>query len=40
MPHIGGVMGIIDTVKDVDVLVQKTDNIDLVKHVLALQTQA
>lgn len=33
-------MGIIDTVKDVAVLVQKADNIQLVKHVLALQTQA
>lgn len=33
-------MGIIDTVKDVAILVQKADNIDLVKHVLALQTQA
>lgn len=32
-------MGLIDTVKDVAVLVQKADNIDLVKHVLALQTQ-
>ena len=32
-------MGIIDTVKDVAVLVQKADNIDLVKHVLALQIQ-
>ena len=39
MPHIGGAVGIIDTVKDVAVLVQKADNIDLVKHVLALQTQ-
>lgn len=33
-------MGIIDTAKDVAILVQKADNIDLVKHVLALQTQA
>lgn len=33
-------MGIIETIKDVAVLVQKADNIDLVKHVLALQTQA
>lgn len=33
-------MGIIDTVKDVAILVQKADNIDLVKRVLALQTQA
>ncbi len=33
-------MGIIDTIKDVVSLVQKADNIDLVKHVLALQTQA
>jgi len=32
-------VGIIDTVKDVAILVQKADNIDLVKHVLALQTQ-
>lgn len=32
-------MGIIDTVRDVAVLVQKADNIDLLKHVLALQTQ-
>jgi len=32
-------MSIIDTVKDVAILVQKADNIDLVKHVLALQTQ-
>jgi hypothetical protein len=30
-------MGVIDTVKDVALLVQKVDNIDLVKHVLALQ---
>lgn len=36
----GGTMGIIDTVKEVAVLVQKADNIELVKHVLALQTQA
>jgi len=33
-------MGIIETIKDVVTLVQKADNIDLVKHVLALQTQA
>lgn len=33
-------MGLIDTVKDVATLVQKTDNIEIVKHVLALQTQA
>jgi len=33
-------VGIIETIKDVAVLVQKADNIDLVKHVLALQTQA
>lgn len=33
-------MGLIDTLKDVAVLVQKADNIDLVKNVLALQTQA
>ena len=32
-------MGLIDTIKDVAVLVQKDDNIELVKHVLALQTQ-
>ena len=32
-------MGIVDTIKDVAVLVQKADNIELVKHVLALQTQ-
>ena len=33
-------MGLIDTLKDVAMLVQKADNIELVKHVLALQTQA
>ncbi|MBI3697636.1 MAG: hypothetical protein HY238_22735 [Acidobacteria bacterium] len=33
-------MGFVDTVKDVVTLVQKTDNIELVKHVLSLQTQA
>ena len=33
-------MGIVDTLKDVVTLVQKTDNIELVKQVLALQTQA
>ena len=32
-------MGLIDTVKDVAVLVQKADNIELLKHVLALQIQ-
>ncbi len=30
-------MGILDTLKDVVTLVQKTDNIELVKQVLALQ---
>ena len=33
-------MGIVDTLKDVATLVQKTDNIELVKHILSLQTQA
>lgn len=33
-------MGFVDTLKDVVTLVQKTDNIELVKHVLSLQTQA
>ena len=33
-------MGIVDTLKDVVTLVQKTDNIELVKQVLALQSQA
>lgn len=33
-------MGILDTVKDVAVLIQKADNIELVKQVLALQIQA
>jgi hypothetical protein len=32
-------MGIIDTLKDVVVLVQKTDNIDVVRQVIALQGQ-
>ena len=33
-------MSIVDTLKDVVTLVQKTDNIELVKHILSLQTQA
>jgi hypothetical protein len=33
-------MGVIDTLKDVVTLVQKADNIELVKQVLALQSQA
>ena len=33
-------MGIVETLKDVATLVQKTDNIELVKQVLALQGQA
>jgi len=33
-------MGIVDTLKDVVTLVQRTDNIELVKQVLSLQTQA
>jgi hypothetical protein len=33
-------MGLVDTLKDVVTLVQKTDNIELVKQVLALQSQA
>jgi len=33
-------MGIVETLKDIVTLVQKTDNIDLVKQVLSLQTQA
>jgi len=33
-------MGFIETLKDAVTLVQKTDNIDLVKQMLALQTQA
>ena len=33
-------MGLIDTIKDVLVLVQKSDNLDLLKKVLDLQTQA
>ena len=33
-------MGIFDTLKDLAVLVQKTDNIELVKNVMSLQTQA
>ncbi len=33
-------MGLVETIKDVATLVQKTDNIELVKHVLSLQTQA
>jgi hypothetical protein len=33
-------MGLIDTIKDVVTLVQKADNIELVKQVLALQSQA
>lgn len=32
-------MTILDTIKDVVAVVQKADNIDLMKHVLALQTQ-
>ncbi len=32
-------MGLVDTLKDVVILVQKTDNIELVKHVLSLQSQ-
>jgi hypothetical protein len=32
-------MGIVETMKDVLVLVQKTDNIDLVKQILSLQVQ-
>jgi regulator of replication initiation timing len=31
-------MGILDTAKDVITLVQKADNLELVKQVLALQT--
>jgi hypothetical protein len=31
-------MGIIDTLKDVATLVQKTDNIELTKEIIALQT--
>lgn len=33
-------MGIVDTLKDVVTLVQKTDNIELVKQLLSFQTQA
>jgi hypothetical protein len=33
-------MGILDTVKDVAILIQKADNIELVKQVMALQIQA
>lgn len=33
-------MGLLDTLKDVVVLVQKADNIELVKQVLGLQMQA
>ena len=33
-------MGLIDTVKDVVLLVQKTDNVELLKNVLSLQSQA
>ena len=33
-------MGLVDTLKDIVTLVQKTDNIDLVKRVLSLQTEA
>jgi hypothetical protein len=33
-------MGLIETVKDVVSLVQKADNIDLMKQVMSLQTQA
>jgi hypothetical protein len=33
-------MGIVDTLKDMVTLVQKTDNIDLVKQVLSVQAQA
>ena len=32
-------MAIIDTIKDMVAVVQKADNIELMKHVLALQTQ-
>ncbi len=32
--------GIVDTLRDVVTLVQKTDNIELVRQVLSLQTQA
>ena len=33
-------MGFLDTLKDVVLLVQKTDNIELFKQILSLQTQA
>jgi hypothetical protein len=33
-------MGFFETLKDVATLVQKTDNIDLMKHVLELQAEA
>ena len=33
-------MGIVDTLKDVVTLVQKTDNIELAEHVLSLQAAA
>lgn len=33
-------MGIIDTLKDAVTLVQKTDNIDLIKQMLSIQSQA
>ena len=33
-------MGLVETIRDVATLVQKTDNIKLVKHVLSLQMQA
>ena len=33
-------MGIVDTMKDVVTLVQKTDNIELVKQVMSLQSEA
>ena len=32
-------MGVLDTIKDLAVLVQKADNLELLKHVLALQSQ-
>jgi hypothetical protein len=32
-------MGVIDTVKDVAFLVQKTDNVDLLRRVVELQQQ-
>jgi hypothetical protein len=33
-------MGLVDTVKDMVVLVQKADNVDLLKQVLSLQVEA